>query len=64
MRTKDYSILAGVLLAVTGCEAMFAKLVPVSSTTIFNNVLPFLSLGQFNAFSIRVCTLTMMGDLT
>ncbi|KZP18771.1 potassium transporter, partial [Athelia psychrophila] len=26
VRTKDYSILSGVLLAVTGCEAMFANL--------------------------------------
>ena len=25
LRTKDYDNLAGVLLAVTGCEAMFAK---------------------------------------
>lgn len=25
VRTKDYDILAGVLLALTGCEAMFAK---------------------------------------
>lgn len=25
VRTKQYDILAGVLLAVTGCEAMFAK---------------------------------------
>jgi len=25
VRTKDYDILAGVLLAVTGCEALFAK---------------------------------------
>lgn len=27
VRTRDYDILAGVLLAVTGCEAVFAKLV-------------------------------------
>jgi hypothetical protein len=27
VRTKDYDNLAGVLLAVTGCEAMFAKCV-------------------------------------
>ena len=27
VRTRDYDLLAGVLLAVTGCEAMFAKFV-------------------------------------
>lgn len=27
VRTKQYDLLAGVLLAVTGCEAMFAKYV-------------------------------------
>jgi KUP system potassium uptake protein len=25
IRTKDYDLLAGILLAVTGCEALFAK---------------------------------------
>lgn len=28
VRTKNYDLLNGVLLAVTGCEAMFAKYVP------------------------------------
>lgn len=27
VRTKNYDILAGVLLALTGCEAMFARFV-------------------------------------
>ena len=27
VRTKDFSLLAGILLALTGCEAMFAKFV-------------------------------------
>ena len=25
IRTKDYDLLSGILLAITGCEAMFAK---------------------------------------
>jgi hypothetical protein len=33
VRTKQYDILAGVLLAVTGCEAMFAKYVLYFSAT-------------------------------
>jgi len=32
VRTKNFDLLAGVLLAVTGCEAMFAKYVLVSET--------------------------------
>jgi KUP system potassium uptake protein len=55
VRTKNYDALAGVLLALTGCEAMFAKYVvyrhlggSVSTNPIHH------SLGQFNAASIRL----------
>ncbi|CAE6432002.1 unnamed protein product [Rhizoctonia solani] len=34
VRTKNYDILAGVLLAVTGCEAMFANLGQFNATSI------------------------------
>ncbi|KAF8964236.1 potassium transporter [Flammula alnicola] len=34
VRTKDYSLLAGVLLAVTGCEAMFANLGQFNAASI------------------------------
>ena len=30
VRTRDYDLLAGILLCVTGCEALFAKYVPTS----------------------------------
>ncbi|KAF7985798.1 hypothetical protein HWV62_437 [Athelia sp. TMB] len=36
VRTKDYQILSGVLLAVTGCEAMFAKLISDGDAVISN----------------------------
>jgi len=32
VRTKNFDLLAGILLAITGCEAMFAKYVLVSET--------------------------------
>ncbi|KIM43016.1 hypothetical protein M413DRAFT_435192 [Hebeloma cylindrosporum] len=34
VRTKDYTLLAGVLLALTGCEAMFANLGQFNATSI------------------------------
>ena len=63
VRTKNYDALAGVLLALTGCEAMFAKYVLLESwvTSVFLilNTCPILSpphysLGQFNALSIQI----------
>lgn len=59
MRTGDYDLLAGVLLAVTGCEALFAKYVnhlahPVLSITDQYVLLLLSSLGQFNRLSIQL----------
>lgn len=55
VRTKDFSLLAGVLLALTGCEAMFAKFVLFQIYWEASQLTPpFSSLGQFNATSIRV----------
>jgi KUP system potassium uptake protein len=34
VRTRDYDLLAGVLLAVTGCEAMFANLGQFNAASI------------------------------
>jgi K+ transporter len=52
VRTGHYDYLAGVVLALTGCEAMFAKYVVLYRCLIYD--LKFCSLGQFNALSIRV----------
>jgi K+ transporter len=56
VRTGHYDYLAGVVLALTGCEAMFAKYVALYHCLIYD--LKFCSLGQFNALSIRVGLLT------
>lgn len=53
IRTGNYDILSGVILALTGCEAMFAKYVELSvllCMLLTNDA----SLGQFNMFSIRL----------
>jgi hypothetical protein len=55
VRTKRFDYLAGVLLALTGSEVMYAKYgwfdigAPATFLTFPS------SLGQFNALSIRVC---------
>lgn len=56
IRTKDFDYLAGVLLAITGCEAMFAKSVSLVLEVQCRQelILNSSSLGQFNAASIRV----------
>jgi KUP system potassium uptake protein len=53
VRTRDYDLLAGVLLSVTGCEAMFANLgqfnamsIRISFTTIVYPALCLAYLGQ------------------
>lgn len=54
VRTKDYDLLAGIFLAVTGSEAMFAKSV-YEAISYMRLLTSFpISLGQFNAASIRI----------
>jgi KUP system potassium uptake protein len=56
VRTKNYDTLSGVLLAVTGCEALFAKYIPhfLFSATCLVHPFAVHSLGQFNMLSIQV----------
>lgn len=59
VRTKRFDYLAGVLLALTGSEVMYAKYVyfDTNGLTVLLTI-PY-SLGQFNALSIRVSLLNL-----